>query len=705
MAGFPDTSSNDTAHASKWQPVQGIWRLRPVHMAMAAFMCLAIAWAAQRSLDRQRGTTTGVLAYAVAAVIFTLLMRQTAIETKNEEETTAIATPSYTTLAIALGTALLGCLDFGDNQFRPLGVVLWIGGLFAAMLHLRLILPGDSLGHRIKAWWREKGLWVSVHWLLLAAILLVGAWFRFHLLHEIPADLGPDLIYHYYDTLDILDGKYRIYFPERESLIFYCTALCARFIGLSQFTLHFTSALVGLATIVALYCLGREMFDEQIGLLAAFLLAINRWHIALSRSAYPAVFTPLFATLLLYTLVRALRRRQFLDFAWAGMILGLGFYTYTPFKASPLFVVIALGLYFCVRRRMVTPLLWRQVLVMFAVAVVVLAPVARFAMERPREYFVRELVTLRLKRELTEPEPGLLTYYWRSVLGLNYFGDGTSRWNVPGARHMGFVSGMLMVLGLGYALWRWRHGYNSILLAAWFILILPAALGMLPRDTPSSLRMSGMLPPAVLLAALPLPLIARALQQANSYDGTVQAGQREENASPRVEGGISLTIESPTKRYAWTWQPRPLNIWPFVLIAIAAWLLIFEVREANRFYFQEFVKTAPDRANYSNAREIAREIEHYGNLQSVYIKVWEFWFDGSALRVNLRLKDRNWEPWVTVLDPQQPPLSTIQGPALFIVHPDDQQALATLRAFFPHGVALPRYYPDGNISFYAFYTD
>ena len=58
-----------------------------------------------------------------------------------------------------------------------------------------------------------------------------------------------------------------------------------------------------------------------------------------------------------------------------------------------------------------------------------------------------------------------------------------------------------------------------------------------------------------------------------------------------------------------------------------------------------------------------------------------------------------------MLDPQQPPLSTIEGSALFIVHADDHQTLATLRAFFPRGVAIPHTYPDGGLSFYSFYAE
>jgi len=347
-----------------------------------------------------------------------------------------------------------------------------------------------------------------------------------------------------------------------------------------------------------------------------------------------------------------------------------------------------------------------RLLVLALVALVVFAPMARFAIERPEEYFARELVALRLKSEQTEPDPGLPAYYWRSVLAFNYAGDGTSRWNVPGARHMGFVSGMLMVLGIGYALWRWHQGYNALLLCAWFMLILPAALGMLPRDTPSSLRMSGALGPAVLLAALPLPAIGQQVQLA--FSRRQQGGDpppSKEDAAVEQGLAISLTIESIEKRHAWKWQPCLGHVLQLILCLAAVVLLAYETQEANRFYFRDFVARAPARANYSHSREIARQIEHYGDLESTYIKVWPYWFNGAAVRVSLRLEDRTWDREVATLTPDQPPLSNIQGPALFIVHPDDQQAMDALRSFFPRGLAIPRNYPDGTLSFYTFYGE
>jgi hypothetical protein len=673
-------------------------------------LCLGLAFAAQRSLDRQQGERIGVLLYGVAAVVFAWTMRGIPIETQNEEgDPPQIRAPSAGFMALCLGVALLGCLDFGENRFRPLGLVVWIGGLFVAMRHLSRLSPEATLGSRLKAWWKRRGARIPVYWLLLLAIVLVGGWFRLYRLNEIPADLGPDLNHHYYDTVDILRGHYRVHFPERESLLFYLTALCARVIGMSPFALFFTSALIGTATIVALYALGVETFGPEVGLLAALLLAMNRWHLALSRSAYPAVLTPLAVILLLYTFVRAVRRRQFIDFAWCGFQLGLGLYTYTPYKGAPLFVVLALALYGLARGWVQLRPLVPRVLLLFAVAIVVAAPLVRFALENPRDYFVREAVALRLKRERAAEDRGLPIYLWRTLLMLDYRGDVIPRWNYPGARHMGFVSGALMVLGLAYALWRWRHGYNAVLVSAWLIFLLPGALGMLPRDIEyTSFRIAGVLGPAMLLAALPLLLIGQAIWQAWARsDAAVGTTALPEGSSAPQPGAFSLTVDSATRHYTWTWQPQRFRRWLTTALAIGVVLALlqFELRETNHFYFLDFASTAPDRMNYSNAREIAREIQEYGDLKSVYIKTWEFWFDGGALWAYLGIQDEGWAPGVDTLDPGQPPLSTLQGSALFILNSADEQGLATLRAFFPHGVAVLHTYPDKGPAFYTFYAE
>jgi hypothetical protein len=272
---------------------------------------------------------------------------------------------------------------------------------------------------------------------------------------------------------------------------------------------------------------------------------------------------------------------------------------------------------------------------------------------------------------------------------------------------MGLVSGVLMVVGLAWTLGRWRQGYNVLLLCAWFMLIAPAALAMLPRDSPGSLRLSGTLGVAVLLAALPLHLLIELAEQLVSHRKTApaQPAGAAADAATEERPRVTLTLSSPARQYAWSWQPRLGLVWLCIVVVVASGLLLYESREAERFYFHDFRAIAPDRANYSHDREIAREIERYGDPLSAYIIERPGWFNSRAVRVHLGITDPKWNAVISTPSVDQPPLSTLQGTALFVIHPEDQASLATLRQSLPQGAAIPRSYPDGRLSFYAYYGE
>jgi len=706
MAGSQSPLQQKGANAWLQRLRSAVLHPTALQTALVAGLCLGLALAAQRSLDRHRGTASGLLVYAVAAVLFALAFRAVESERSPKPGDAARgARPTWPLVALTLGLSLLGCLDLGGNRFRALGLALWLGGLLLTVLYLWLLAPAvngarrsPAPGGRLRS--PRAGLRIPAHWLVLAAIVLMGTWFRFRLLREIPADVGPDLIYNYYDTADIVQGKYPIFFPDsqgREGLFYYCAALAARVVGTEVFTVHVASALLGTLTIIALYWLGSLAYSHEVGLLAALLLALNRWHILLSRSGYRAIAFPLLTVLVLATLVRALRHRRWVDWACAGVPLGLVFYTYKSSPFMPVMVLAGLALYAAAQRGSGLRRWLSGVALMFSVALVVLAPEARYAAEYPQDFFMRERVQMRLQREQQELSPGLLTYYGRSLLQFTYEGEPISRLNVPLARHMGFVSAGLLALGLGYTLWRWRHGFNSLLLAAFFVLLLPAAASMLPHDPPSSLRSSGLIGPVVLLAALPLAVLVASMRKSTSRYASLLPEQR-------CGHSISLQVSSAGRQFAWTWQPRPLHLSHWILALTLGVLLLAEARETYRFVFYDYPAHAPDKANYSVSREVALEIEHYGDLGSTYVVAWPNWTDTGQIRANLRA-DRNWEPNVTGLAPDRPPLSTLQGTALFIVHPADQASQDALQAAFARWMAIPHEYPDGQICFWAYYVE
>jgi hypothetical protein len=334
-------------------------------------------------------------------------------------------------------------------------------------------------------------------------------------------------------------------------------------------------------------------------------------------------------------------------------------------------------------------------MVMALIAAAIAAPLARYAFENPDKYLARERYQWQAMEKREAESPGTLAYYMRSLLAFNYRGDADSRFNVPAARQMGLASGVLLVLGLGYTLWRWRQGYNGVVLAALFVLVLPTALSMLPGETASALRLSGAIVPAVVLAAAPVTVVQQ-------IAGAERSGRTEGQQSEESALGVALSVQAGSRRRTWAWQGSWVSAVRWVLAVVVVLLLTYETSEARQYYFYDYVARLPDMSNYSVPWAIAREIKHYGDLQSVYIGLWPNWFDSSVLQLHVGT-DQSWNPFVTALAPDQPPLSTLERTALFILNGQDEASLATLRAFFPRNIAQAHTYPNGELAFYTFY--
>jgi hypothetical protein len=676
-------------------------------LILVVVACFVLAVFAQRRLDRGLVDYRALLSYGVAGILFALafggiaLERVAAPDASDPSRVPAKFASSIGTVAALLAVALLGCLDFRGNRFRPLGLILWGGGLCLCLCYLYLSDGSRAHRGRLSAIFAGEPLTIPPGWLLLGIAVVVGAVFRLYQLDAIPADIGWDLPYNYTDALSILRGQYPIFFPAnqgREGLFFYLIASVARFGTLSHFSIKLTSALVGIATIPATYLAGRKMFNPPVGLVAAFLLAVNRWHIILSRSGFRVILLPLFVMLVLYTLVRALQSGRPFDFALAGLALGLGLYTYTAFAFAALAVVPGLAL------RLVSPSVqrpsWRSLFpllaLMIGIALIVYAPLARYAIEHPEQYLQRLGIQVRIVTDDPHREtmtlPLFLENVRTSLLMYNLYGDSNLRFNVPFSRHFGFVSGILLVLGLVYVLRRWRQGSNSLLLMMFFFLIVPMTLAMVPHEMPNIFRAAGTIGPAVILAALPLPAVGKYLRDLSvTYPECDLLVRLKTSFLDQVHefvlpiGRRGLLVVAPT--------------------LVLALLLTLECRETRNFYFHDFVDVLPDRQNVSIAKEIARQIEAYGDVSSCYIKVWPHWFDGRALQVYLRRPYGAWNPEFSDLVPGQPPLSTITERGFVIVHPDDTAGLQMLRDAFPRHATVVHSLPGGTPAFIAVYVE
>lgn len=133
------------------------------------------------------------------------------------------------------------------------------------------------------------------------------------------------------------------------ALSMYLLVPLLRFFDPTVFLIRLPNALCSIATVAALWWLARRMFDARVGLLAALLLSVCPWHIALTRSGHNVAAVPFFLTVGLAVMAESglppLGERQGPRAKWAliaGLMLGLCGWAY---HASTLFVAMLLAIF------------------------------------------------------------------------------------------------------------------------------------------------------------------------------------------------------------------------------------------------------------------------------------------------------------------------------------------------------------------------
>lgn len=672
----------------------------------------------QWSLDHRppgptsRATLFGWGLLLTGALVFALLSRRERLERGREEPGSAVA-PDLPLLVGAVVLAVLAFPGFAGNRFRLAPTIGWLASL--GLLYLAFRDPASARASRqgkraaggaaAEAAARDLdaqqatrntqyAIRLSWHALALIGIVLVGAVLRLHELDAIPREMGVDMPLKYENALEIMQGRFMIFcprYPGRESLFFYLIAAYGRLFGLGYFAIKFTSVWIGLATIPAIYAVAKYLFDREVALVAAAFLAVSKWHVILSRTGYRSIMVPLFVAVLIYLTVRALRRGRSADFCVAGMWLGLGMYTYNSWLVVPGVLGAALAVELILAgRRSLKRYAW-GLLALVLGALLVFAPLGRYALESPQNYAFR-VATRMTGVEAPLPKDVVRVFadnVWRAAGMFNLRGDIVFYQNIPHQRHLGAISGVLFLFGVACALWRWRRGHNAMVLIFLGGMILPTALSVaFPQEVPNAGRASGAILPAYLLMAVPLPLLRRQI-----------AGIWHEGIRQRWFAALMLP-----PRLRWRWHGQVvLGVGLASALAIAV-MVGAELKETWRAYFQDYVSHIPQH-NYAISLELARILDDYAGEGPVYIKYVPHWFDGNALRAQLRVMPKTWSGEITELDPSKPPLATAKGKILIIVHPQDQQALETLRGFFPRGVAVNHRDYDGRVAFITFYGE
>jgi 4-amino-4-deoxy-L-arabinose transferase-like glycosyltransferase len=352
----------------------------------------------------------------------------------------------------------------------------------------------------------------------LIAILIIAAFMRLHRLNEIPFGLWYDEADNGLSALAILrQSEYLPVFVKSTNLpahFLYLIALSFQTFGVSVLAIRRVSVAFGLATVLASFFLGSELFNRRLGLVLAFFLAVSRWDVNWSRIGMHGVSVPFFEILSAVLSLWALRKQNLVLYTLAGLSLGLGLCFYTPLY----FFLVVMGvflLFLWLRKHDLFHSTWRGFLFLALGAVVVSVPISQFALHQPDSFSDRLSVTSIFTGKSTQEAWNAIARTTREhFLMFNYHGDNNGRHNLPGEPMLDPISGAFMVLGAALSLWRIRQP-GSFLFIIWLLIMLLPGILSLDFESPQSLRAIGSLPPAYLLAVVPIHALWQEWEQSS----------------------------------------------------------------------------------------------------------------------------------------------------------------------------------------------
>ena len=344
-------------------------------------------------------------------------------------------------------------------------------------------------------------LWAEA--LLLLCIFGLAVFMRLYRLDSMPPGIFVDETNAATDALYILEGRPDSPFAtgwfETPTMYAYYLLGLFKTIGINFAALKAASLIPALLTVAALYPLVRQMFGLPTALAATFLLAVNRWHVNMSRWGWNEVAPPLFQIGATYFLLRGARRRHLGDFALGGLLLGLGMYTYLSSRLV-VAVLAAYVVYRLIVERGFLRRAWPGLLVFFLVWAMAFAPLASTYVRNPFTFWnrTRQVSVFNDVRRAGNYQP-----LWDNVKAhvemFHVEGDHNPRHNLPGEPMLDAVTGVLFLLGLGYSLYRWKDHRRGLLLL-WLVITLLGGVLSLVSEAPQGYRTLGVVPAIAILA-------------------------------------------------------------------------------------------------------------------------------------------------------------------------------------------------------------
>lgn len=258
----------------------------------------------------------------------------------------------------------------------------------------------------------------------------------------------------------VLQGDYSVYYADAtglEALYHVLAAGMLQLFGYNAIGIRLLSAILGTLTVPLTWTLGNLLFGRRVGLLAAALLAVSFWSLVYSRLnlRHISVLVAMLPAFIFFWQGLQLGRGKSRPgpFGWAGVALGLAFYTYFAGRGLPLILLAFLGGGLLLARPVIRPA-FPAVLATFAIALLLAGPLVLTLRQLPgADARVAEVAV-----PLTEARKGNFGPLWENVITtLGMFqatGDPEFLYNVPGRAIFSPLVAALFWLGVGVVGWQ-----------------------------------------------------------------------------------------------------------------------------------------------------------------------------------------------------------------------------------------------------------
>ncbi|MDX1416188.1 MAG: glycosyltransferase family 39 protein [Candidatus Promineifilaceae bacterium] len=551
-------------------------------------------------------------------------------------------------LLLALGFALMASFAAGrDTIARHLFVSV------ASWLIAILFVVGGSLERRAEPIHIKRQEIIFMGLILAAALLLRGL-----ATDIIPTTFSGDEGSAGLSAMSYLRGDFNNIFTygwfSFPSFYFGLQAAFIAVLGPTIEALRLSSAVAGALTVIAVYWLGRVLFDRLTGILAATYLALSHYHIHMSRIGLQNIWDGFFATVALLGLWDGWKNGRRLSFIISGLALGLGLYFYVSIRALPIIFLIWSAVAMLTRReafRQRLPGLLLSAYVAFIVALPLLILFARSPDEMNAPLNRVTLLGDNLVAEMNHTGQSAVTIISQNLRQtlLGFTTEPLRLLYDPGVPLLLPIAAALFILGVIWGIWNFDLRYLLIFLPILATLIS----GSISANAPASQRYVMIMPLVAILIATPLSQLASWLKQ----------------------------------------------FWPeyktAVVGAVVALLLLIGLLDVNYYFREVYEHYVLGGMNTAVASDVAQY------LQDQDVRYQDVYFFGFP---RMGYFSHSTIPYLApdmagheVVDPlTEPPTWTLTRPTIFIFLPERLSEAQQVSAAYPNGTYEERFFRDGQ---------